>query len=220
MTHPFPEIPAHADAVNDALLALARAYLAGKPGQGAFPAEARPEDYARAILRDLQTEAGRAERCAVLEDRVDGVLLPPGAVLRLLADAVALPDALRRLERAEDESRACWARVDSASRIMQNHAFDYDKRARRALFELGMTGEAGGKGAARVDHHWIAEHYYALRCGAPDALWEGQILTPHSHVDAVRVIEERYGVDWESLRRAWRRKGIFVSTDAEVFPIK
>lgn len=210
----------HNEAVSRALLGLARAYLAGKPGQGAYPAEARPEDYARAILRELQTDEGRAKWCALLEDRVDGVLLPPGVVLRMLADAVALPDVLRRLEASERDADTYWRRVDSAHRIMRDHRTDYEKRTRKALFELGMTGEVGGKGAARADHRRIAAHYHALRCGAPDVLWEGQILPPHSHADAVRVIELRYGVDWESLRRAWRRKGIVVSTEAEVFPIK
>ncbi|MDX9718902.1 MAG: hypothetical protein RBT67_16165 [Thauera sp.] len=210
-------IPNHAEAVSRALLELARAYLAGPPGPGAYPADARAEDYARAIRRDLTTDAGRTHWFAVLDERVDGVTLPPAVLLRLLADAAALPHALRQMEAAERSSNACWERVDSACRIMREHDVDYEKRVRKALFELGLTGEAGGKGKARVDHHLIADHYYALRCGER---WEGQALPPHSHVDAVRIIEDRHGVDWESLRRAWRRKGIVVSTEAEVFPIK
>lgn len=139
MTHP-PGMD-HAEAVTHALLALARAYLAGKPGQGAYPAEARAEDYARAILREMQTDEGRAKRCAMLEDRVDGVLLPPGVVLHLLADAVALPDALRRLEASEREAEEFIGHVSRALEAFNDpRTKGAEAQARAAVRAIGITG--------------------------------------------------------------------------------
>jgi len=220
MTDKYAPIPDHAAALRQALLELAHSCWAGKPGPPASPYANQAEALARAIQNDLATAAGQAKWAAVINDRVDSVSLPVGVVLRLIVDAAALPAAKRQLADSEREANACWERVYSAHRIMQDHNVDYEKRSRKVLFELGITGEDGGKGKARVDHAVIADHYYALRCGEPNVLWDGEILPPHSHNDAVRIIEERYGLDWDSLRKAWRRKSIQVSIDAEVFPIK
>lgn len=158
----------HAEAVTHALLALARAYLAGKPGHGAYPAEARAEDYARAILRDLQTEAGRAKWCAMLEDRVDGVLLPPGVVLRMLADAVALPDVLRRLEGAEREAEEFIGHVSRALEAFNDpRTKGTEAQARAAVRAIGITGRRRDDRAAFLaDYERRLSGYFDPEAGA------------------------------------------------------
>lgn len=131
------------------------------------------------------------------------------------------------LEQAQASADASWERLDSGATLMQprldsdGKVIRHDARLRSAAFELGLIGENAGEGGSRVDHEMIADHYYTLRTGG---IWPtpegGQYLEPHGHDDAVTIIETAHGVAWDSLRRAWRGKGIKVSTKAEVFPIK
>lgn len=166
MTH--PRGMDHAAAVSRALLELARAYLAGKPGQGAYPAEARPEDYARAILREMQTEEGQAKWCAMIEDRVDGALLPPGVVLRLLADAVTLPDALRRLEGAEREAGEFVGLVSAALEAFNDpRTKGTEAQARAAVRAIGITGRRRDDRAAFLaDYERRLSGYFDPEAGA------------------------------------------------------
>lgn len=215
-------LPDHSEAVLAAMHAILAAYKADLIARDQLSSDAL-DVHINSMLEHVKA-VGIPDWLAE-PIRSESVSLPVGVVTRLIMDTRALAiaqgqldDAHRLLDAAERDASTCWERVFSANRIMRDHEADYGKRARLALFEFGLTGEQGGKGASRVDHELIADHYYVMRCGG--TLWEGQVLQPHSHDEAVCVIEARYGIDWESLRRAWRRKGIPVSTDAEVFPIK
>lgn len=198
MTH--PRGMDHAAAVSRALLELARAYLAGKPGQGAYPAEARAEDYARAILRDLQTEAGRAKWCAMLEGRVDGVLLPPGVVLRLLADAVALPDVLRRLEGAEREAGEFVGLVSAALEAFNDpRTKGAEAQARAAVRAIGITGRRRDDRAAfLVDYERRLSGYFD-----PEA---GEHFPPVGRDQALQQTAARFGKTPTAMHKAIARE--------------
>lgn len=212
-------IPNHNEAVNAALGALAEADLQGKPGQGKYLGET-VDQRARFILQGLSNEGQRESHLAMLEDRAESVSLPVGIVVRLMLDAMEVPWLEREYESLRGFEKDVLNAMASARKIMKDRRLRHDKRMRKAIFELGLIGKKGGAGRERVDHRRMAHHYYALRRGAPDTLWEGEILAPHSHNDAVKVIEVRYGLDWDSLAHACNVKKIPLRTDAEVFPIK
>lgn len=212
-------IPNHDDAVNAALLAIAKAFQAGKPGQEEWPAES-VEERARFILQELGNEGQREGHVATVEDRAEAVSLPVAVVVRLMLDAMKVPGLVEGKNAMVAELRAVHELFRSARKIMNGRRLSHDKRQRKALFELGLIGEKGGAGAARVNHRRIADHYFALRRGDPKVRWEGEVLTPHSHNEAVQVIFDRHGIDWDALLRSCRNKGIKVRTEAEVFPIK
>lgn len=190
----------HAEAVSRALLALARAYLAGKPGQGAYPAEARPEDYARAILRELQTDEGRAKWCALLEDRVDGVLLPPGVVLRMLADAVALPDVLRRLEGAEREAGEFVGLVSAALEAFNDRRTKgTEAQARAAVRAIGITGRRRDDRAAFLaDYERRLSGYFDPEAGAH--------FPPVERDQALQQTAARFGKTLTAMHKAIARE--------------
>lgn len=212
-------IPNRDQAMNAALMAIAASFQTGKPGQCKWPPEPL-EARARFILQELSKSQTREEFVTTLEERAEAVSLPVGVVIQLLLDAMQMPWV-------EQEHEACWGslkamfkQIRSAWKIMRDRKIKHDKRQRKALFELGLIGENGGFGTERVDHSYIASHYHALRLGAPNVMWEGKILSPHSHDCAVQVIEARYDIDWASLTKAWNRKKIQVDIKAKVFPIE
>ncbi len=148
-----------------------------------------------------------------------------GLTVTEIAELVAEHEEARitrqALEHAKASADSCWERVDSAARIMRSRSISHDKRLSKAAFELGLVGENAGEGSSRVDHKMIADHYYTLRTRGMWPAAEGdQRLEPHSHDDAVTIVETAHKIGWDSLRRAWRRKGIEVSINAEIFPIK
>jgi hypothetical protein len=210
-------IPSHNAAVNAALLAIASAFLAGKPGQGKWTHES-VDLRAGYILRELINKQALESLAAEIEDRAEDVSLPVGVVVRLMLDAMKVPWLEQDHASLLGYEKQVRERFRSVRRIMKDRTLGHDRRMRKALFELGVIGEDGGAGADRVDHRHIANHYFALRTGG--SLWEGKKLAPHSHDAAVQVIETRYGIPWDSLQRAWRRKRIEVRTEAVVFPIK
>lgn len=203
--------------MKDGLRKLIRS--AGRAYQSKCAPATEPENEQRDGLFVLRNYLrGQADHGALETD--SGLTI--GEVAELLASHEQHRHDHIALGQAEQSASSCWERVDSALAIIRDTARPFDKRLRLAAYELELIGDQGGPGKDRVDHERIAAHYHTLRTGGGwiDEQGATEALAPLNHADAVLVIERTYSTDWESLRRAWRRKKIQVSTDAEAFPIK
>lgn len=198
----------HDEAVNAALFALGAALTKGWP-------ETDPAAAARLVLQQM----GDVSSLMDLNDKP--VTISGAALMQLVRAAIRAPNLAESLRQSEAEADEFWGRWESARKIMKKPGKPHDTRARLALFELGLIGEEAGQGKSRVDHHGIAAHYALLRTGGH--YWGGggalERVGPHGHHAAVQMIEARYRIEWETLRRGCLRKGIKLCTKAEVYPI-
>lgn len=212
-------IPGHDEAVNSALVAIAEAYQTGKPGYPEWPAEP-VEARARHILQELRNERTRAGHVEMLEDRVDTVALPVGALVRLLLDAMDLPEMAMQNEIHKREADERFSQRTKMLEMVRHGFGAANQRYAAALRVDGLL--AGEHGEGRTGRNWqaIADRYFGLRTGCHRHDADGVLrkIEPHSHADAVELIEDEQGISWESIERQWRRHAIAVSYSAEVFP--
>jgi len=177
-------------AIVAALRAIASAY-AGRHGLPEPSPDARAAmylNYPRALARQAQ---------AAGETSIDAV-----ALAWLVAEANEARGLRNRLAASEAEADAAFRAVAAARKVLDSKIGDRASRQRDALYELGLLEAEGAK---PVDHALIAQHFLALRRGE---FWYGRLQAPMPHQAAVEAVEAEYGLAWDSITRACRRKGI------------
>jgi hypothetical protein len=199
----------HDEAVNAALTALAEALTDGWP-------DTDPAAAARFVLQQVRT--GQDE--ALGEVAGKGVTVAGAVLLRLVADAIQGVEREHQVLAAESRANDLFLRLASAMKIMRRPGKPHDKKARLALYELGLVGEIAGQGGERVNHRVIAMQYDLLRRGGYGINAAGALeyIPPHGHLEAAKIIEARHGVDFESLQRQCRRKRIPIRTRSTTYP--
>lgn len=207
------------DAIKPALLALVRAYR--KCVAPAADATA-DEVIAPSVLQQIQSPDGAADLAASLDDNPGEVAIAPSVLIALIQSAIHAQDLERRLADSEREADEAWGAIDDARRIMTSGAnVSTRERQSEALRRLKLLRAAHNKGTMNPAYQEAARLYYRLRCGGHTPQKDGPPI-PYaalSHDDAVREVEKFARIGWDELARAWRRYGIEVRTEAEVFPI-
>lgn len=211
--------PPDMDAIKpalDALICAYKVYFAGAPG---MPNDDVLIDY---MVRQIQNPAAAKQLGQTLDEKsVDG-FIKPSALIALVQCALEVKQLRRRLADSKKEADIAWNLIGSAGRIIQKKEGTAHKRYSDALYELGLIGEKHGQDRSDSKHQEAADRYYSLRTGGHKRHnGESIHVDARNHDDSVTAVMNEFNVrDWESLERTWRRKGIQVSYDAEVFPVK
>jgi hypothetical protein len=218
----------HDDTVNAAILALTEAFKANMTRGRCVPEdfEAQMAHAPRFILDAIQNN--QADQLGVENELVT---LPAPVLIQLVADAIRATVLEAQKADAEQINRN-WSKRWREARAFMKSDVPTSKKYSVVLGMWGMIGDESGEGGNRRrkdrparDYARMARHYFelrvgkALRVGKKDTMFEGHIFEPHSHDDAVRIIELAYQIHWDALERACLRKKICLVTKAEVFPI-
>jgi hypothetical protein len=204
----------HNDAVTAALIALGDALTQRHP-------EADQTASARFVLQQISTN-----QAGTLADISDApVTIPAPVLIQLVADAIRAPVLEAQKADAEKINRA-WLKRWFEARAFMKTDVPTSKKYSVVLEKWGMIGNESGKGGSRrwknrpaKDYARMARHYFALREGKKDAMFEGQIFEPHSHHDAVMIIEQAYQIGWDEFKRHCTEKNIFLDKKSRLFPI-
>lgn len=217
-----------AQTLRAALQSLYEVYLARMAGAPDLPSN---DQAARYLLQQIHSPFGRESTGKCL-DEVQACQIQPSVLITLvhtLLESRHLKIALADADKGVDGAVRIWA---DAKKILQKRPLkgtpEYrlygtaHKRHSAALYALGLIGEAHGEGRQDDWHQEAAAHYYLLRAGG--GCWRdgGCVeVKPIGHDAAISIVMQEFDIqDLQNLERAWRRKGIEVSYDAEVFPIK
>jgi hypothetical protein len=206
------------DAIKIALQALVLAYRARHA-----PAADATDDavVARYVLQQIQNPDGAKDLGASLEDKPGEIAIAPSLLIALIQSALSAKELERRLADSEREANEAWGAIYEAHRIMSSKSNgSTSARQSEALKRLGLLKPPRNKGTVKPMYREAANLYYLLRCGGLGHV-DGalQQIEPHSHDEAVLKVERFARINWDELARAWRRYGIEVRTEAEVFPI-
>lgn len=200
----------------NALICAYKVYFASAPG---MPNDDVLIDY---MVRQIQNPAAAKKLGQTLDEKsVDG-FIKPSALIALVQCALEVKQLRRRLADSEKEADIAWNLIGGAGRIIQKKEGTAHKRYSGALYELGLIGEKSGQDRSDSKHKDAADRYFFLRTGGYE-FHKGELINfdPCGHDDSVATVMDEFNVeDWGSLERTWRRKGIQVSYDAEVFPVK
>ncbi len=203
----------HDGAINAALLALGSTLTERHPDHDQAAA-------ARFVLQQIRS--GQSEVLA--QDAT--VVIPANVLLQLLIDALKVPALEAEKSAAEKESTDLWNKWAAVKRFMREDA-PHSKKQSIALERLGLIGNEAGKGGSRRNNRGIrrnyraiAGHYHLLRTGGHH-FKNGKLIAvePHSFIDAVKVIEFDYEIDWRALVKGCQRNGITLEKKADVYPI-
>lgn len=212
--------------IRPALAALANAYKAR------FAGAPMPDDdvLVQSMLHDIQNPHGAKTLGLVLDEAAGDGFIKPSALIALVQSAIEAESLQIALEASKKETHEAWAAIGGAFKILKKRGrkgtADYalygtaHKRHSAALYELGLIGEKHGEGRGCTYYQMIADRYHLLREGGYEGQRNGppKKLEPHTHDEAVGAIHTEFDIDWAALQRAWRRHGIKVSTNAEIFP--
>lgn len=207
------------DAIKQALSAILCAYRVRHSCAPEVPDE---EDLMLYIVQQIQNPTAAKQLGKTLDEKSVDEFIKPSALIVLVQLAFEAQQLRRRLDESEKEANAAWKLIGSAGRIIRNKVGTAHKRHSDALYELGLIGEKHGQDRNDSKHQDAADRYFFLRTGGHE--WhKGELIhvKPRSHDDSVNAVMDEFNVnDWESLERTWRNKGIQVSYNAEVFPVK
>lgn len=204
------------------LLALVEAYRAR-----VAPAADADDDaeIARFLLQEINNPNGAESLSSSLDDKPGVVSIAPSLLIALFRSALQAQSLDRLLANSTREADEAWLRIDDAHRIMSSKANgSTGERQSKALKRIGLGRQPRNKGGVKPLYRQAADLYFNIRSGGLGGLVtiDGvlQQIGPHSHDEAVAIVEKLARISWSDLNRAWKRHGIQVRTRAQVFPIK
>ncbi|MCB8747716.1 hypothetical protein LHU53_12455 [Rhodoferax sp. U2-2l] len=217
------------EAIKAALVALVGVY---KVRYSEAPSMPEDDVLIRYFLQQIGGSLGAETLGLTLDDIGGECQIKPSLLIDLVKTALDEDGLKDRLSQSKKEADEAWKRLASARRLLKKRPAkgtpEYrlygtaHKRHSAALYELGLIGEAHGAERDDQKHNDAAERYYDLRTGG--YTHQNGVLVkiePHGHDAAVDIVMDEFALnDWASLERAWRKKGIAVSYEAEVFPVK
>lgn len=209
------------DAIKAALLALVRAYRARHA-----PAADATDDavIARYVLQQIQNPDGAKDLGASLDDKPGVVNIAPSVLIVLIQSALSAKELERRLADSEREANEAWGAIGTVKAIMASGRGTPAERSAQALRAVGALAKPHNEGAVNPKYRAAADLYFNLRSGGLGGLvcidGELKLIKPHSHADAVAIVNREFNIEWQSLQRVCRRHGIALKTRAAAFPVQ